>query len=758
MKGMQKIKRGTGFKGVLGYALENKKGDSPGRIVGGNMLGTTIESLNREFAKSRRLRKDIEKPVWHNSLRLPKGENLADEKLKFIGEAYMKKMGFDDLHQKVFVLHDDPEGQHIHIIASRISLESQIYLGQNENLKSTRHIQDLEKEFGLTITKGSSYIDGKIVMPDKSKIKKSEIEKSIRTGKAPDRLILQKVIDEVILGNPSIIDFVKTLGAAGVDVKPNIASTGKMNGFSFCLSNQDKSDKNIWFSGSKLGQKYKWGGLLKEGLGYEKERDTEFLLGLKNEQIRQSKRDVGVSVVSNSEESKRNKGNSSIDRRDEPEHGFVDTGESGVVNEVGRGEKSISSDMPGESKDKLRDSSAIKNDSGNGIGSDEIDRSSGKEDQYENDTHNFNISIDNLRGSVNSLSDLAAPVKRRTEDGDVVVQKFKSGESEKSSGSGPMISKAQYAKVAGWRKQHGVLQCEKYRITLKGRQGKVAGVAWNLGNKDREKSEKGWVGEEIFWNADEVEKKIPFLSRQNMIGFDVYITPIDDDHHYLLIDDSNKENLEILRKTGFIPNIVQETSKNNLQLIYKVERDKSRVDEQSIANSLMLRLNKNLGDEDISGANHAFRIPGFSNKKPGKNNAFTVIDEINFYIKGSRMSQVFQGMRDDKEKKKVKRPVFLTNTDVKPNESASDRYLYWLRRFVGLAKAKFSRVDNSSIDFRAAKEMLLEEYNKEQIRLAMATHSEHLKNHPKDDVVRYVERTVDAAELKVEEEIDRRMK
>jgi len=57
MKGMQKIKRGTGFRGVLNYALDNNRGE----IIGGNMAGTTPRELAQEFGQSRSRREDIEK-------------------------------------------------------------------------------------------------------------------------------------------------------------------------------------------------------------------------------------------------------------------------------------------------------------------------------------------------------------------------------------------------------------------------------------------------------------------------------------------------------------------------------------------------------------------------------------------------------------------------------------------------------------------------------------------------------------------------
>lgn len=68
MKGMQKIKRGKSFAGVVQYALKpgtHHKSDPV--VFRGNMLGgySALE-LFAEFDRSKQLRPDVQKPVWHN--------------------------------------------------------------------------------------------------------------------------------------------------------------------------------------------------------------------------------------------------------------------------------------------------------------------------------------------------------------------------------------------------------------------------------------------------------------------------------------------------------------------------------------------------------------------------------------------------------------------------------------------------------------------------------------------------------------------
>lgn len=267
MKGMNKIKRGTSFRGLLKYLFKNRDGPAPGRLIGGTMSGTTPRELAAEFKASRQLRPDIEKPVWHNSLRMPKGEDVSDEKWDQIARRYMTLMGFDlNKAQACWVKHDDEDA--LHVAASRIHLDGTVYLGQNENLISTRVIQQLEREFGLTITKGPEYdpATGKVRMPDTRQPGKNEVEKALRTKALPPRQKLQRLIDGALAGNPSAPKFVERLTAAGVKVQPNLASTGRCNGFSFELD-------GIAHKGSALGKSYSWGGLQQKGMSYEQERD-----------------------------------------------------------------------------------------------------------------------------------------------------------------------------------------------------------------------------------------------------------------------------------------------------------------------------------------------------------------------------------------------------------------------------------------------------------------------------------------------------
>ena len=258
MKGMQKIRRGKSFAGVVLYALKPASHHKKDPIViGGNMDGSAAEDLIVEFNTTKALRRDVVKPVWHNSLRLPKNEALTNSEWAIIADDYMKRMGFSETHLRCYVLHDDEDGQHIHIIASRVSLDAgKLYLGRNENLASTRIIQQLERDYNLTRTKGPGAKASTSSLSSKPKRKKSRNEAMLeeRTGEPCPKSIIQRAIDSITLNPIAIDDFVEKLNSMGITAKCNVASTGKMNGFSF-------ECKGVVFKASQLGKKYSWKNL-----------------------------------------------------------------------------------------------------------------------------------------------------------------------------------------------------------------------------------------------------------------------------------------------------------------------------------------------------------------------------------------------------------------------------------------------------------------------------------------------------------------
>ncbi len=245
-----KIKRGKDFAGLCRYVL--RRSAQPD-LIGGNLCGATPSELSQEFQQVAALRPEIERPVWHSSLALPKGEKLSNSQWNHIVTDYLEGLGFDPKTTPfVVVRHQNTESDHIHIAACRVNLSGELYLGRNEHLIATQLTQKLELKHSLTVTTGPDHRAGQ------KALKTTEKAMEFRTGKVPPRKLLQLSIDKIIKENSNLKteEFIKKLALAGISATPNLSKSGKMSGFSFEIN-------GIAFKASQLGKNYGWQSLQK---------------------------------------------------------------------------------------------------------------------------------------------------------------------------------------------------------------------------------------------------------------------------------------------------------------------------------------------------------------------------------------------------------------------------------------------------------------------------------------------------------------
>ena len=723
-----KVKRGSGFRGVLNYG-PGKGGGNACEIIGGNMSGTDPRTLAAEFALSREARPGVSRPVWHTSLTLQKGEHLDSDKWSGIVADFMEGMGLVD-HQHVVIRHHDTDLDHIHIVASRISLDGGLWHGRFDAKRAIALTQDLEKKHDLRRTKG---LDAP--SPKKTPTRK-EVERSIRTRETPPRMILQEIVDAALSEPGSVFDFMDRIEAAGVSARPNVATTGRMNGFSFVMNGTP-------FKGSDLGKSCGWDALQKRGLSYEQDRDGEAL----RERARRAFGGAGEIDGRGPNAVDRTagpsgEGSGSVDRRTDDSstsNGGRDKrdrgkgGDGDPVGSAGGRKIPVADHLDAEPSGIDADGSGKDRGSGSGAGAERVpaDRGIGQPDAVDGNRHIGSVRADDRNPVADRVADLAAGTYP-TALGNVPVDP---------------VTPAIAAKRKAWDMQHGALQAPEYRLTLKSR---VEGLdSFNMGKG------RGADGAERFYVPDEVRGFIPYLSAQNAGGWDIYLTPIDQDHHYMVVDDTTETSLCDLIAAGYRPALVQESSAGNRQAVLKVPKERGR-DEQKATNEVVVNLNRRFGDPAFSGVVHPFRMAGFSNRKPGRNNAFTRIveavggicaramkhlDAIRTRITGERAAT--PNLPDAPRPRVADLPAASSAT-----EAAFDRAR---QQAEGLAAHMGWPRDESRLDYRAVQTMAEDGWSRNEIVAAILTRSPNLVDRHRKPVD-YATRTVQKVIIKSEAE------
>lgn len=292
------------------------------------------------------------------------------------------------------------------------------------------------------------------------------------------------------------------------------------------------------------------------------------------------------------------------------------------------------------------------------------------------------------------------------------------------------------------------MDAPEYRITLTARRPELS--TYNLGkSKNDDESER-------FYSPEAVRDLIPYLSRKNLLGYDIYITPIDKAQHFILVDDTTPEKVEDMRARGFAPALVQQSSEGNVQAVLRLPRQDEK-QEQKAANMLMGMLNREWGDPKISGVVHAFRMAGFSNKKPGRGDVFTRVIDAAGVICGKATDMLERAReklreamaeRKARQQKAAPRAMERRPADAlpAPDEGAEARFDALRKREVGLAKRQGWTLNNSALDFRAAKIMAQEGWEADEIAAAIVARSPNVVDRHKD-AVGYATRTAQNASI-----------
>jgi hypothetical protein len=113
------------------------------------------------------------------------------------------------------------------------------------------------------------------------------------------------------------------------------------------------------------------------------------------------------------------------------------------------------------------------------------------------------------------------------------------------------------------------------------------------------------------WDADTVMRSVPWLAYENRNGRNIYIRPAGE-HDLSLVDDLKAENLHAMKRAGFAPALVVETSPGNYQAWLKHHQPLTKELGTAAARELAREFGGDIGAADWR---HFGRLSGATNRK-----------------------------------------------------------------------------------------------------------------------------------------------
>lgn len=552
-----KAVKGKGFRGALDYDLTKEKG----RMIDSNMAGETPRQLAAEFGEIRKLRPNLGKAVLHVSLAAAHGEALSDAQWRDIGQHYLRGMGLTN-NQYVMTRHTDTEHEHIHILANRITHSGTVVSDGNDYQRQESIMREIEQKYGLQQVAPSRDAERKAPT-------KGEIEQALRTGEASTRQKLQQLCDGAKRDCHDISSYQARLEAAGVALIPVVQLDGaKLSGLSYRLD-------GITMKGSDLGKSYSPAGLAKQGVTYEQNRD---FAAIRASIEREAARVFGRPDRDSTTEQNRERGGASSDT------GAVSASDGRTD---GRNTADAGRDRPQE-QGTGRDIQAPDN----GI-SNELQRRDGRGSASRSEPES------------SRQPDGMAALRPDHRDGLVyggarerilALHQPTDRQEQPRRGTGGRIPETRDRSLEAIEKQVNAL-----------------GVAWfEIGVREA----KTGLMMNREWRRDELLDSVAWLKRMNAKGNDIYLRPAGE-HGLVLVDDLNAAALARMKKDGYAPAAIIETSPSNYQAWVKLADTPVSAEARALAAKGLAQ--KYGGDPNSADSHHYGRLAGFTNQKPKYN-------------------------------------------------------------------------------------------------------------------------------------------
>ena len=164
-----KIIKGSGFRGVINYILDPRKGTE--LIDSSGVRTDSINHIVQSFIDQTKLNPRVGKVVGHTSLSFSAQDSskLSNEWMAKVAREYMEKMGIKDT-QYIIGRHFDKEHPHVHIAFNRIDNNGKTISDRNDQFRSEKICKELTVKYGLYFAGGKENVkEHRLKEPDKTK-------------------------------------------------------------------------------------------------------------------------------------------------------------------------------------------------------------------------------------------------------------------------------------------------------------------------------------------------------------------------------------------------------------------------------------------------------------------------------------------------------------------------------------------------------------------------------------------------------------
>lgn len=494
-----KMSKGNDISGLVAYLMREKGQGGElremQRIIGGTVPGKTLSDLVSGFRYIQSAKPDLKNAVINGSLRLPEDESLSEQQWREVGEKWAEKMGFDTY---AIFQHSPRE---IHVAALRITGEGKAVSDSNDFARSERIIRQLEQEYGLEQVASSHLLNREAARTHKKAPTREQINMHARTEKVAPSILLQQALDQALSEKITASEFVDFLENRGINVRANIASTGKLNGFSYEIDGQVITAK-------ALGKGYTLKNLQERGLDYEQSRDAE--------RLRRTL--IGGALRADVE--------LEISARGDRASGEITQGAGGAISQRpdparvvdGDTERQADGDHAGDREDSQRGHDAARG----------------------------------LPEAGQRVEDVAGGAARRPQTGP-----RKGSDLAGTIAALDLDKSSDAVRVIGGISGAGLHRVEAVvEATIKA----LPSDKYEVGLLRRDVPD-GMMKKE--YTGEQLMRAIPYLRRENANGKEVTFRPTDT--AYVLIDDLNDQAVDQMKSNGMKPALVVETSAGNLQ-------------------------------------------------------------------------------------------------------------------------------------------------------------------------------------------------